>query len=108
MTFDDNNVPEYHFYLQDHLSNNRVVINQNGTVEQINHYYPYGGLMTESTNDESHKFYTSYAEVTNGEIVVTSKSFDANITPVTTTGFGYPGAFVYEPVNGFWEMRTII
>lgn len=54
-------------------------------------------------NDESHKFYTSYAEVTNGEIVVSSKSFDANITPVSTTGMGYPGAFVYEPVNGFWE-----
>ncbi len=54
-------------------------------------------------NDESHKFYTSYAEVTNGELVVTSKSFDANITPVSTTGVGYPGAFVYEPVNGFWE-----
>ena len=54
-------------------------------------------------NDESHKIYTSYAEVTNGEIVVTSKSFDANITPVSTTGIGYPGAFVYEPVKGLWE-----
>lgn len=54
-------------------------------------------------NDKSHEFYTSYVEVINGEIVVTAKSFDADITPVSTTGIGYPGAFVYEPVNGFWE-----
>ena len=54
-------------------------------------------------NDESHKFYTSYAEVTNGELVVTAKSFDANIIPVSSTGLGYPGAFIYEPINGFWE-----
>ena len=33
----------------DHLGNNRVVANANGTVEQVNHYYPYGGLTGEST-----------------------------------------------------------
>lgn len=54
-------------------------------------------------NDETHKFYTSYAEVKNGELVVTGKSFDANITPVSATGAGYPGAFVYEPASGFLE-----
>ena len=40
---------QYHFYLTDHLGNNRVVANANGTVEQVNHYYPYGGLTGEST-----------------------------------------------------------
>ncbi|MBR1656539.1 MAG: hypothetical protein IJ698_09040, partial [Prevotella sp.] len=44
--------PEYHFYLTDHQGNIRVVANQNGEVEQVNHYYPYGGLMGESTNSE--------------------------------------------------------
>ncbi len=39
--------PVYHFYIQDHLGNNRVVAKANGTVEQINHYYPYGGLMAD-------------------------------------------------------------
>ena len=41
--------PVYHYYLKDHQGNNRVVINQSGTVEQVNHYYPFGGLMGEST-----------------------------------------------------------
>ena len=38
-----NNVPTYHYYTQDHLGNNRAVVNDNGTVEQITHYYPFGG-----------------------------------------------------------------
>ena len=42
--------PTYHYYLQDHLGNNRVVCNASGTIEQVNHYYPYGGLFGESTN----------------------------------------------------------
>ena len=44
--------PEYHFYLTDHQGNVRVVANQNGEVEQVNHYYPYGGLMGESTSSD--------------------------------------------------------
>ena len=41
--------PTYHYYLKDHQGNNRVVLSQNGTVEQVNHYYPFGGLFGEST-----------------------------------------------------------
>ena len=44
--------PEYHFYITDHQGNVRIVANQNGEVEQVNHYYPYGGLMGESTNSD--------------------------------------------------------
>ena len=36
--------PTYHFYLKDHQGNNRVVVSQSGSVEQTNHYYPYGAL----------------------------------------------------------------
>jgi|SRR5690554_1728634 len=39
--------PTYHYYLKDHQGNNRIVINQSGTVEQVNHYYPFGGLFGE-------------------------------------------------------------
>jgi hypothetical protein len=49
----DDNTPVYHYYLQDHLGNNRVVVKQDGTVEQVNHYYPYGGLMGESIMAEN-------------------------------------------------------
>jgi len=39
--------PTYHYYLKDHQGNNRVVMNQSGAVEQVNHYYPFGGLFGE-------------------------------------------------------------
>ena len=48
--------PTYHFYIHDHLGNNRVVVNESGTVEQVNHYYPYGGLMGESTGGDIQKY----------------------------------------------------
>ena len=48
--------PQYHYYLQDHLGNNRVVVKQDGTIEQVNHYYPFGGLFGESTNGDVQRF----------------------------------------------------
>ncbi|MEA5082485.1 MAG: RHS repeat-associated core domain-containing protein, partial [Dysgonamonadaceae bacterium] len=48
--------PVYHYYLRDHQGNNRVVLNQSGTVEQVNHYYPFGGLFGESTNIETQPY----------------------------------------------------
>jgi len=39
-----NNQPVYHYYTQDHLGNNRAVVNENGTLEQVTHYYPFGGV----------------------------------------------------------------
>jgi len=43
--------PYYHYYLQDHLGSNRVVMNKTtGATIQVNHYYPYGGLFANSTN----------------------------------------------------------
>ncbi|MBQ7513587.1 MAG: RHS repeat-associated core domain-containing protein [Prevotella sp.] len=48
--------PVYHYYLKDHLGNNRVVAKQDGTVEQVNHYYPFGGLMAESTGGDIQRY----------------------------------------------------
>ena len=50
VTFSSDGTPQYHYYLRDHLGNVRVVFDQTGTVEQVNHYYAFGGLMRESTN----------------------------------------------------------
>ena len=47
---------KYHYYLQDHQGNNRVVIDQNGTVEETNHYYPFGGVFANSTNVQPYKY----------------------------------------------------
>ena len=48
--------PVYHYYLQDHLGNNRMVVNANGEVEQVNHYYAFGGLMSESTGGDTQTY----------------------------------------------------
>ena len=50
VTFAADGTPQYHFYLRDHLGNIRVVFDQTGAVEQVTHYYPFGGVMRESTN----------------------------------------------------------
>ncbi len=36
--------PQFHYYGKDHLGNNRTVVNSNGTLEQVTHYYPFGGV----------------------------------------------------------------
>ena len=46
----------FHYYLQDHLGNNRVVMNENGTIEQVNDYYPTGALMGSSQNGEVQRY----------------------------------------------------
>jgi len=55
------NVPVYHYYIQDHLGNNRIVVDEDevygSSIEQINHYYPFGGLMGESRNLTSNQKY---------------------------------------------------
>jgi RHS repeat-associated protein len=47
---------KYHYYLQDHQGNNRVVIDQNGTIEETNHYYPFGGVFANSTSVQPYKY----------------------------------------------------
>jgi len=42
----------YHFYLTDHLGNNRVVINQNDSIVQRNHYYPFGMEFADNSGDD--------------------------------------------------------
>ena len=47
---------QYHYYLKDHQGNNRVVINQSGTVEETNHYYPFGGVFATAGNTQPYKY----------------------------------------------------
>ena len=53
VTLNDN---KYHYYLNDHQGNNRVVINQSGAVEETNHYYPFGGLFASTGNMQPYKY----------------------------------------------------
>ena len=47
---------EYHYYLKDHQGNNRVLVNKNGGVEEINHYYPFGGVFASEENLQPYKY----------------------------------------------------
>lgn len=42
-----------HYYTQDHLGNNRSVVNESGTVEQVTHYYPFGGVFADAGTGSS-------------------------------------------------------
>ena len=48
---------KYHYYLQDHQGNNRIVVDENGKLVEVNDYYPFGGLMASSSSDvQSYKY----------------------------------------------------
>ena len=47
---------QYHYYLKDHQGNNRVVINRSGTMEETNHYYPFGGVFATAGNTQPYKY----------------------------------------------------
>ena len=54
-------------------------------------------------NDQTHKFYTYYsAEIGNDEWAVIGCSFDAYYVPIVYD-LPYAGAFVREPLSGFWQ-----
>ena len=49
--------PTYYYYLTDHQGNNRAVISAAGSsVLETNHYYPFGGLFSTSTNVQPYKY----------------------------------------------------
>ena len=50
------NDTKYHYYLQDHQGNNRVVVNETGATEEVNHYYAFGGLFSSDESVQSFKY----------------------------------------------------
>ena len=48
---------KYHYYLQDHQGNNRVIVDQTGQKEEVNHYYPFGGTFASADgNVQAYKY----------------------------------------------------
>ncbi len=102
--YDKDNTLTFHYYLKDHLGNNRVVVSEYGEIEQVNDYYPTGALMASSKGGDTQRFKYNGKELerTNGlnwydygarnydaEIVVwkgVDKMADKN---VTTSLYGY-------------------
>jgi RHS repeat-associated protein len=87
VTFDERGEPLYHYYLKDHLGSVRVVLDGDGTVEQVNDYYPSGTLMYTSTNGtvQPYKFGQKELERT---------------LPLDEYDFG---ARQYNPVTARWD-----
>ena len=54
--YDKNGNLSFHYYLKDHLGDNRVVMSESGTVEQVNDYYPTGALMGSSTGSDKQRY----------------------------------------------------
>ena len=55
-SFNNGQNPTFHYYEKDHLGSVRMVVNENGTIEQVNHYYPFGGVYGDlSYNSEYQK-----------------------------------------------------
>ena len=77
---------EYHYYLKDHQGNNRVLVNKNGGVEEINHYYPFGGVFASEENVQPYKY--------NGKELDTKKGLN---------WYDY-GARRYDAALGRWNM----
>ena len=68
VTFATDGTPQYPYYLRDHLGNIRVVMAQDGTVEQKTHYYPFGGIMYGSAGQgvQPYKYGGKELDRTNG------------------------------------------
>ena len=47
---------KYHYYLQDHQGNNRVVVDKDGNVKETNHYYPFGGVFASTGSVQPYKY----------------------------------------------------
>ena len=77
----------YHYYLQDHQGNNRVVADRNGKVEEVNHYYPFGGTFANNGNVQPYKY--------NGKELDTRKGLN---------WYDY-GARHYDPTIGRWHVQ---
>ena len=58
---------KYHYYLQDHQGNNRVVVDQTGQTEEVNHYYPFGGTFASADNSiQPYKYNGKELDTKNG------------------------------------------
>mgnify|MGYP003306111131 FL=1 len=78
--------PTYYYYMKDHQGNNRAVVNASASVKETNHYYPFGGLFSTSTNVQPYKY--------NGKELDTKKGLNL---------YDY-GARHYDAALGRWHV----
>ena len=94
---------KYHYYLRDHQGNNRVVAGADGTVEEVNHYYPFGGVFASSGNAQPYKYNGKEQEKSLPWYDYGARRYDAVLGRFTTvdpsaekTYFWSPYAYCYD------------
>ncbi|MBR5715521.1 MAG: hypothetical protein IKX59_02980, partial [Bacteroidales bacterium] len=56
VSFSNDTIDGWHLYISDYMGNNRLVV-RDSIIEQITHYYPYGGVIGDiSTNENVQKY----------------------------------------------------
>ena len=89
ITFDyTTHQPIYHYYLKDYLGNNRITVSlADGRIEEVNHYYPFGGLMGDcrNTTTQPYKYIGKELDRTHG------------------LDWYDHGARHYDPITGRWN-----
>lgn len=91
----------FHYHIIDYQGSIRAVIDENGTLEEINHYYPYGGLMGASTMGvQPHKYGAKELDRENGLDLYDSQArhYDPIIPRTTTMD---PKSETYYPVSPY-------
>lgn len=47
---------QFHYFIHDHQGNNRVIVDQDGTVEEVNDYYPFGNVFSLDGDIQPYKY----------------------------------------------------
>ena len=98
--------PVYMFFLKDHLGSVRAVVSETGVVQQINHYYPYGDLFPNTSNDSSGNRYKYTGKESGDETDLYDFSARflhtrfGRFTTIDPLAEKYPGISPYAYCNG--------
>ncbi len=87
-SFDNTLTPTYHYYEKDHLGSIRMVVNENGTIEQVNHYYPFGGV---------------YGDLAYNSELQRSKYIGKELDHTSGLDWYDHGARMYDAAKGSWD-----
>ena len=98
--------PVYMFFLKDHLGSVRAVVSETGVVQQMNHYFPYGDLFPNTSNDSSGNRYRYTGKESGDEIGLYDFSARflhtrfGRFTTIDPLAEKYPGISPYAYCNG--------
>jgi RHS repeat-associated protein len=98
--------PVYMFFLRDHLGSVRTVVSETGAVQQMNHYFPYGDLFPNTSNDSSGNRYRYTGKESGDEIGLYDFSARflhtrfGRFTTIDPLAEKYPGISPYAYCNG--------